>query len=132
MVTVDTTTDSTTTITDSFRKVSLQLNQAHKKVAHLMEEIGRLSDDLRRKNLLLATLKFRRLEIVFFSCATVMDMQSSWLEIVFFPCATVMNVAEKISCVLECQPQVDRLIIHVGTNDKSRQQSRTGFFKTAF
>lgn len=40
--------------------------------------------------------------------------------IVSFPGATVTDITEKITPVLDCQPQLDRV---VGTNNTPRQQS---------
>jgi len=40
-------------------EVGKQLSKAHKKIADLLEDIGRLSDELRRKDSLLATFKAR-------------------------------------------------------------------------
>lgn len=45
-----------------------QLERAHKKIANLLEDIGRLSEELQKKDSLLATLKFR------------LPKLSSWLE----------------------------------------------------
>lgn len=40
-----------------------------------------------------------------------------------FPRATIMDIAEKIISVLDSQTQMNRAIIHVGTNEISRQHS---------
>ena len=40
-----------------------------------------------------------------------------------FPGATVTDITEKIPSVLDSHPQVNRIVVHVGTNDTSRQQS---------
>lgn len=52
MVAVDTT-------ADSLGEVSVQLNRALEKTADLLEHISRLSDELRRKDSMLATLNSR-------------------------------------------------------------------------
>ncbi|CAJ1079898.1 unnamed protein product [Xyrichtys novacula] len=40
-----------------------------------------------------------------------------------FPDATVADITEKIPSALNSHPQVNRVVIHVGTNDTPRQQS---------
>ncbi|CAJ1074280.1 unnamed protein product [Xyrichtys novacula] len=42
----------------------------------------------------------------------------------FFPGATVADITAKIPSALNSHPQVNRVVIHVGTNDTSRQQSK--------
>uniref|UniRef100_A0A665V9A3 SGNH hydrolase-type esterase domain-containing protein n=1 Tax=Echeneis naucrates TaxID=173247 RepID=A0A665V9A3_ECHNA len=40
-----------------------------------------------------------------------------------FPGTNVIDITEKIPSLLDSHPQVNRVVIHVGTNDTSRQQS---------
>lgn len=53
---------------DSLGEVSIKLNRAHKKIADHLKDIGRLSDELIRKDSMIATLKCRLLTL------------SDWLE----------------------------------------------------
>ena len=42
---------------------------------------------------------------------------------VFFSGATVQDIAEKVPDILNSYPGVDRIILHIGTNDTTKQQS---------
>ena len=50
-------------------------------------------------------------------------VRSKRAHTLFFPGATVLDIADKIPDILQSYPDVNRIVLHVGTNDTLKQQS---------
>lgn len=68
-------------------------------------------------------LQTERVTTLVFGDSIVQNVHLNRPLTVSFPGASVTDIAKKICSVLDCKPPVNGVVIHVGTNDTSRQQS---------